>query len=330
MLQFSRRAFRVYNARRLMKAIIPVAGAGRRLQPLTAAQPKALLQVADRPVLGHILASIEAAGVTDIILVVGENSAAIEEYVRSEFPRIRLTLVLQEEPLGLGHAVWLTREAAAGDELLIVYGDTIVDADLAPALNTGADGAIGVHEVDDPRRFGVVVEEAGRITRLVEKPDEPVSHLAIVGVNCIRDSAALFDSLDCIVRENLRTRGEIQLTDAFQRMLDAGKHLVTFPIDEWHDCGTPEALLETNRRLLENLTHEPQGEGCEFVPPVYIAPTALVKDSKIGPHVAIAAGAQVQNCVLADCIVNQNARLADCTLTNRIVAYGEEVSNPAL
>ena len=312
-----------------MKAIIPVAGEGRRLQPLTAAQPKALLQVADRPVLGHILARVESAGVTDIILVVGENSAAIEEYVRSEFPRVRLTLVLQEEPLGLGHAVWLTREAAAGNELLIVYGDTIVEADLAPVLNTDADGAIGVREVENPRRFGVVVEEAWRITRLVEKPDEPVSRLAIVGVNCIRDSVALFDSLDYIVRENLRTRGEIQLTDAFQRMLDTGKRLVSFPVDRWHDCGTPEALLETNRYLLEDSAREQQGEGCEFTPPVYIAPTALVKDSKIGPHVAIAAGAQVRNCVLTDCIVNQNARLADCTLASRIIAYGEEVRNPA-
>ncbi len=305
-----------------------MAGAGRRLQPLTIAQPKALLQVADKPVLGHILARVESAGVADIILVVGENSAAIEEYVRSEFPRVRMTLVLQEEPLGLGHAIWLTREAAVGDELLIVYGDTIVDTDLSPALNTAADGAIGVREVDDPRCFGVVVEKAGRITHLVEKPDEPVSRLAIVGVNCIRDSAALFDSLDYIVGENIRTRGEIQLTDAFQRMLDAGKHLVTFRVDEWNDCGTPEALLETNRHLLEGSEHEPQGEGCEFTPPVYIAPTALVKDSKIGPHVAIAAGAQVRNCVLKDCIVNENARLADCDLTNRIIAYGEEVRRP--
>ncbi len=300
------------------------------MQPLTAVQPKALLQVADKPVLGHILARVESAGVTDVILVVSDRSAPIEDFVHSEFPRIRLTLVRQEEPLGLGHAVWLTREAAAGDELLIVYGDTIVYADLAPALNTDADGAIGVREVKDPRRFGVVIEESGRITRLVEKPDEPISHLAIVGVNCIRDSNALFDALDFIVRNNLRTRGEIQLTDAFQRMLDAGNRLVSFPIDKWHDCGTPEALLETNRHLLGKLTHKPQSEGCEFTPPVYIAPTASAKDSKIGPHVAIAAGVQVRNCVLKDCIVNENAQLNNCNLTNRIIAYSEEIHRPPL
>ena len=295
------------------------------MQPLTDAQPKALLQVADKPVLGHILARVESTGISDVILVVGEESTPIEHYVHSDFPDIRLELVHQKEPLGLGHAVWLTREAAAGDDLLIIYGDTIVDADLAPALNADADGAIGVREVDDPRRFGVVVEEAGCIVRLVEKPDEPVSHLAIVGVNCIRDSAALFDALDFIVSENLLTRGEIQLTDAFQRMLDAGKRLVSFPIDKWHDCGTPEALLETNRSLLARLTHEPQGKGCEFIPPVYVAPTATLKDSTLGPNVAIATGAQVQNCVLTDCIVNQNARLTDCSFASRIVAFGEEV-----
>ncbi len=111
-------------------------------------------------------------------------------------------------------------------------------------------------------------------------------------------------------------------------MLVAVKRLVSFPIDKWHDCGTPEALLETNRHLLDNLTHEPQGEGCEFSPPVYIAPTALVKDSKIGPHVAIAARAQVRNCMLIDCIVNENAQLNNCTLTNRVIAYGEEIHRP--
>ncbi len=311
-----------------MKAIIPAAGVGKRLRPLTSTLPKALVQVADRPIIGHILGFLQSSGVSRVVLVINPGGHAILEYAAQAFPEMQFEGVVQEDALGLGHAVWLTREVAPGEELLIVYGDTYVEADLAPALNTDADGAIGVREVEDPRRFGVVVMEGGRITRLVEKPDEPISHLAIVGVNYLRDSGGLFDALDYVMQKGIRTRGEIQLTDAFQRMLEVGKQLTSFPIEHWLDCGTPQTLLLTNRHLLAKLDHQPVGEGCSFIPPVYVAPRASVEHSVVGPNVTVAADAEVRNCVLRDCIVNEGAKLTNCNLADSAIGYGAVVHWP--
>jgi len=311
-----------------MKAIIPAAGVGRRLRPLTNTQPKALIQVADRPLIGHILSLVRDAGVQRVVLIMNPEGHAILDYGVRNFPELQFEGVIQDDPQGLGHAVWLTRDVAGRDELLIIYGDTYVEADLAPALNTSADGAIGVCEVEDPRRFGVVVVKDKRITGLVEKPEQPPSRLAIVGVNYIRDSEALFEALDFLMQKGIRTRGEVQLTDAFQRMVEQGKQLESFPIDGWFDCGTAETLLQTNRHLLARLGQQAVGERSSFVPPVFVDPTALVEDSVVGPNVTIAASAEVRSCVLKDSIVNEQARLTNCNLANSVIGYHAEVCWP--
>jgi glucose-1-phosphate thymidylyltransferase len=316
------------SARKPVKAIIPAAGSGKRLRPITSTLPKALVQVAHQPILGHILEHVQASGITRAVLVISPEGHAIVDYAIKAFPKMRFEAVVQENPKGLGHAVALTRDVAEGGELLIIYGDTIIEADLKPVLATDSDGAIGVREVEDPSRFGVVLEEDGRITKLVEKPKELISHLAIVGVNYIRDSVALYDALDYIMKEGVKTRGEYQLTDAFQRMLDVGRTLTSFPVEQWFDCGTAETLLETNRHLLTKMSHKPQGEGSTFIPPVYVDPSATVRHSVVGPNVTIGAGAMVENCVLRDCLVNGEARLTNCNLADSVIGYSAEVHWP--
>lgn len=316
------------SARKPVKAIIPAAGSGKRLRPITSTLPKALVQVAHQPILGHILEHLQASGITRAVLVISPEGHAIVDYAMKAFPQMRFESVVQENPKGLGHAVALTRDVAEGGELLIIYGDTIIEADLKPVLATTADGAIGVREVEDPSRFGVVLEEDGRITKLVEKPKELISHLAIVGVNYIRDSVALYDALDYIMKEGVKTRGEYQLTDAFQRMLEVGRTLVSFPVEQWFDCGTAGTLLETNRHLLTKMSHKPQGEGSTFIPPVFVDPSATVRHSVVGPNVTIGAGAEVENCVLRDCLVNGEARLTNCNLRDSVIGYAAEVHWP--
>jgi glucose-1-phosphate thymidylyltransferase len=316
------------SARKPVKAIIPAAGSGKRLRPITSTLPKALVQVAHQPILGHILEHVQASGITRAVLVISPEGHAIVDYAIKAFPKMRFEAVVQENPKGLGHAVALTRDVAEGDELLIIYGDTIIEADLKPVLATTSDGAIGVREVEDPSRFGVVLEEDGRITKLVEKPKELISHLAIVGVNYIRDSVALYDALDYIMKEGVKTRGEYQLTDAFQRMLDVGRTLTSFPVEQWFDCGTAETLLATNRHLLTKMSHKPQGEGSTFIPPVFVDASATVRHSVVGPNVTIGAGAMVENCVLRDCLVNGEARLTNCNLADSVIGYSAEVHWP--
>lgn len=302
-----------------MKAILPVAGIGSRLRPHTHTTPKALVHVAGKPILGHILDALIPVGVDEVVLVVGHLGNKIVDYVRSSYP-VRVHVVEQAEPKGLGHAIHLARQAVQPPEpILIVLGDTIFEADLKSALVKGK-SMIGVAEVPNPQNFGVVEAEGGRVVRLVEKPAHPKTNLAIVGVYYLVDSSKLFAALERIVREDVRTRGEIQLTDALQAMVEAGEEIGTFPVDSWLDCGSPEALLETNRRLLEgrSLT-PPQGDGVIFIPPVYVAPTAVVSHCIIGPYVSVADGAVVRRAVVRNTIINQGAEVQDILLTDSII-----------
>ena len=221
-----------------MWAVIPVAGSGTRLRPHTYTSPKPLFSVAGQPIIGHILDQLVSLGIRQIILVVGNMGEHIVEHVQQRGDFAAVVSVEQKEPLGIGHAISLVRSVVHDDPILVVYGDTIFQADLHPVVNSVEEGILGIKQVDDPHHFGVVVEENGRVTRLVEKPEGFVSDRAIVGVNFLRDSGWLFKCLDKLIAEDRRTWGEFQLTDALQLMVEQGAHLTTFPVEEWFDCGT--------------------------------------------------------------------------------------------
>lgn len=303
-----------------MKAILPVAGVGSRLRPQTHTVPKALVHVAGKPILGHILDSLQPAGVTEVVLVVGYLGEQIVDYVRSTYD-LKVQVVEQEERLGLGHAIFLTKDCVHADEpVLIVLGDTIVEADLVSVLQRGV-SAIGVREVDNPSNFGVVQLEDNRITKLMEKPKDPPTNLAVVGVYYIKNSDLLFRSLDEIIKEDIRMGGEYQLTDGLQRMIDAGEPIEVFNVDDWLDCGNPETLLATNRHLLATNGYTCHADRSDviIVPPVYIDPTATLENCLIGPYVSIATGAQVANALIRDSIVNEGAFVSDILLEHSLV-----------
>ncbi|MGQ0569479.1 MAG: sugar phosphate nucleotidyltransferase [Armatimonadota bacterium] len=311
-----------------MKAIIPVAGFGRRLRPHTHTQPKALMHVAGRPILGHILDELVAVGVSEAVLVVGHLGEKIEEYVKGRY-RIPVHFVEQTEALGNGHAIYVAREHLNGDGALIIMGDTIIKADLARVLAL-EESAIGIHEVDDPRRFGVVEVSNGRVSRLVEKPDIPPSNLAIVGVYLIRNPALLGRCLDRMVAERRQARGEYWLADALQMMVEAGEPMHTFRISGWYDCGTPEALLEANRDLLasERLPG-PVLPGSVVLAPSFVDPSAQIEGSVIGPFASIAEGARVVNSVIRDSIVNADAVVEGALLEHSIIGEHASVTGRA-
>ncbi len=308
-----------------IKAIIPVAGVGSRLRPHTHTTPKALIHVAGRPILAHILDDLERLGVTDVVLVVGHMSEHIRAYVDAHYAHLTRSYVDQPERLGLGHAVRLTRALVSGHPAFIVLGDTIFRADFSAVVN-GGESAIGVHEVEDPRRFGIVETKDGYASRLVEKPDQPTSNLAIVGVYYLTDSTLLFDALDTLVAKDIRTKGEYQLTDALQLMIEGGHRIRPFKVDGWYDCGKTETLLETNRELLESRGDAPgrAPAGTVIVPPVALDPTAVIEHSIIGPHVSIAARAVVREAVVKNSIVNEDA------VVERILLEGSVIGENAL
>ena len=304
-----------------IKAIIPAAGVGSRLRPHTHTTPKALIHVAGRPILAHILDDLERLGVTDVVLVVGHMSEAIREYVDTHYAHLNRSYVEQTERLGLGHAVGMARRFVVGHPVFIVLGDTIFRADFS-AVVEGGESAIGVHEVEDPRRFGIVETKDGVASRLVEKPDQPTSNLAIVGVYYVTDSNLLFRALDTLVEKDLRTKGEYQLTDALQLMIEQGHRIRPFKVDGWYDCGKTETLLETNRELLDHPStpgEVPALPGSVVIPPVSIDPTAVIESSIVGPHASIAARAVVKEAVVRNSIVNQDAVVEQILLEGSVI-----------
>lgn len=304
-----------------MKAVIPVAGYGTRLRPHTHTQPKALMHVAGKPILAHILDELVTFGVREFVLVVGYLGEKIEAYVRRRYAGLTLHFPVQEEPLGNGHAVYVAREHLDRGPVIVLFGDTVIKGDLAGLVRSETSVA-GVKEVEDPRRLGVVELDArGDVVRFVEKPEVPPSNLALIGIYYIRRADRLAAALERLVREDRRARGEYWLTDAMQLLVDDGERVRPFPVDQWYDCGTAEALLRANRDLLDlgppgpALAHDTS----TVLPPSYVSPDAEIHGSIIGPHVSIAEGARVVHSVIRDSIINANADVEDALLEHSLV-----------
>ncbi len=300
-----------------MHAIIPVAGVGTRLRPHTYTLPKVLLNVAGKPILGHILDKLQSEGVTSATIIVGYMGDLVEQYVRDNYS---LECRFVEQPIreGLGHSIYLAKESLGDEPVLIILGDTIFEVDLRPVL-TGEYSALGVKPVEDARRFGVVELKDGFAERLIEKPDVPPTNLAIVGLYFIRNARLLAECLAELVENDRRTRGEYQLTDALQMMIERGERFSTFPVEGWFDCGKPETLLETNRHLLDRESQAQPLDGVVINPPVHIAPTARISNAIIGPYATVAAGAVVCNAMVADSIIGDDAVVEHAMLTGSIV-----------
>jgi glucose-1-phosphate thymidylyltransferase len=300
-----------------MRAIIPVAGFGSRLRPHTYTLPKVLLNVAGKPILGHIMDKIIRDGFTEATLVVGYLGEQVAEYVRSNY-QIKLDIVEQEERKGLAHAIHIARHTIGTDPVLIILGDTIFDVDLKPVL-AGTHSAIGVKHVDDPRRFGIAEIAGGMVTKLVEKPEHPTSNNAIVGLYWITRPADLLASIDVIMKKDKKTKGEFQLTDALEEMRSSGAKIATFNVDGWYDCGKPETLLATNRHLLDFASSEYHRPDVVVIPPVFISPKAVITGSVIGPYATIADGVQISDSIVRNSIVGEEAKVVMALLENSIV-----------
>ena len=299
-----------------MKAVIPVAGKGTRLRPHTHTIPKPLVNVAGKPILAHIIDDLLAAGVDAMAFVV--DSETIPDWVRRTYPDLNAVFVSQPTPDGLGGAIHRTRDFGTGGPLLILLGDTIVRADFRSIVARDAN-LIGVKHVDDPRRFGVCLVQDDHITGMIEKPATPVSNLAVVGIYRFRDATPLYDALDENVRQGIRTRGEFQLTDALQKMIERGIDMRTTPIEGWFDCGTIETLLATNRFLLDERGERAERPGNLIVPPVAIHESATLVDSIVGPHVSIAQGARVERSIVRNSIIHDEATVENAILDASVI-----------
>ena len=300
-----------------MKVIIPVAGYGSRLRPHTFSTAKALLHVAGKPILSHVLAPIIALNPEEVVFVIGFRGDEIQEYVEQNFS-FTSRFVRQDKLLGLGYAVSLGLSVIPDGPVLILLGDTIVEVDLGKFAAAG-DNVLGVREVPDPHRFGIAEIQNNHILSLEEKPVNPKSNFAIVGLYYFHNSRKLRHALDEHVRSGVTNRGEVQFTDALEQLLLSGEKFTPFEIDSWHDCGKKETVIETNRYLLDKLAPPTTYNGSTIIPPVFIAPGAIVTNCVLGPYVAISEGAVIQHSVVRNTIVGPDAQIQDAVLDNSLI-----------
>lgn len=307
-----------------MKAIIPVAGIGKRLRPQTLNIPKALLNVAGKPILGHIVDSLLGMGVTELIPIVGYKGNLIREYLAGAYD-VPITFVEQKEQKGIAHAVSLARPYADGAELIIILGDTIIKTDFNRIPKEGS-CVLGVREVSDPQRFGICEVEGGVIRKIVEKPEHPKGNLALIGLYYFIDSSPLFQACRDVIDGKIMTKGEYQITDALQLMIERGTEFRPYRIDGWYDCGKVETLLETNRILLEDTKTTAACDGCIIIPPCHIDAKSTITHSIIGPYVSVAKGCEIRNAIIENSILNEGSSIENVVLEGSVVGAFAEVA----
>lgn len=306
-----------------MKVVIPLAGRGTRLRPHTYVTPKPLLRVAGKPVLAYILDDLERLGVEEVIFITGYLGDVIESWVRTNYAGLRCRFVVQQVQDGTAGAVRLA-EPYIDQDFLVIFVDTVFDADLSVLRAQPADvgGLIFVKRVEDYRRFGVVVTDAeGYMERIVEKPQEPISHLASIGLQYVRDWRLLFEGIEATMKAAPGVGGEYYLTDAFQYMVDRGSRIAIREAAGWYDCGKLETLLSTNRHLLESgrALMPDGGRGVRIHEPVRIAAGVELEDVELGPNATVGEGSVLRRCVLEDTIVGERTTIEDARLHDSLI-----------
>ena len=301
-----------------MKIVLPVAGNGIRLRPYTENLPKCLLPVAGKTIIDWIVDDALFLKPSETVFITGYKAPVVDEFLKQKPEWGAVRTVVQSNPQGLGEAISLALPYVNDDEpLLIILGDTLFEADLS-ILEKATENILYTFKVEDPKRFGVAVTDAnGHIERLVEKPQEFVSDEAIVGIYYIKDVKALKEALGYLMQNDIRTKGEFQLTDALERMIQNGCKFRTAPVQKWLDCGLVETLLSTNAHILKrNAEVVPQFEGSEIVEPCHIGKNVVIKNSKVGPNVSVG-----DNCVI------ENSEISNAILWDGVKVSGQKVAD---
>lgn len=311
-----------------MRIIVPMAGMGKRMRPHTLTTPKPLIPVAGKPVVQHLVEDIIRMcnqKVEEIAYVVGRFGEEAEKNLLAiaESLGARGSIHYQDTPLGTAHAI-LCAESALKGPVVVAFADTLFSADFR--MDPGSDGVIWVKQIEDPRQFGVVKTGAdGVITDFVEKPQEFVSDLAIIGIYYLQDGENLRAELQYLIDNDIRDKGEYQLTNALENMKAKGKRLKAGKVDEWLDCGNKDATVYTNLRILEmkypnnHIASSAKVLNSVIIPPCYIGEGVSIEDSIIGPHATLGAHTRIQHSLVKNSIVREHVQLKHAAIDNSIL-----------
>ncbi len=305
-----------------MKAIIPAAGIGTRLRPHTFTNPKVMLNVAGKPIIAHIVDRLITAGITELSIIVGYMNQVVENYFKKNYS-IQCKFPIQKEMKGLGHAILQALDDSE-EPAMIILGDTIIETDYKK-LVVNDKNIMAVVKVDNPRRFGIVeIDKEDNIERMVEKPDNPKSDLAIAGIYLVRSQKLLKKAIEKLIDEDIKTRGEYQITDALQILIDEGENIQAMLIDDWYDCGTEETLLSTNKYLLSKIPKiEKTFPNSILKENVFIGENVEITNSIIGPNVSLGNGSKIKNSIISNSIINRKTQISNKLMDKSII--GESV-----
>ena len=308
-----------------------MAGFGTRLRPLTWSKPKPLVPLAGRTVLDHVLDMFHSAPNFDsaeFVFILGPTMGdQIRDYVAAHYPDRHVDYAIQPEMIGQSDAFWQAREYLHGP-MLMAFSDTLIEKDFSFIANERKDIVAVVKPVPDPRRFGVAeVDDSGAVTKLIEKPKDLSNNLALVGCYYFKEAEDLISAIEEQMVKNISLNGEYYLVDAINILLERDFQMGTESVDIWLDAGTIEAIMATNRYLLEHNRDNSDDlsplEDTVILPPVNIHPDAKVTSSTVGPHVSIASGAVIQGSTLKDVIIGIDTHITDSQLFTSMV--GENV-----
>jgi glucose-1-phosphate thymidylyltransferase len=304
-----------------MKVIIPLAGKGTRLRPHTYVVPKPMLKIAGKPVMSYIMDDLARLGnIDEVIYITGHLKDRVEAYARKQYP-MHASFIEQTVQDGTAGAVALAK-SHIDQPVLIVFVDTIFDADLSIINRSTDDGIIWTKVVEDYQRFGVVVTDKNDyMTRIVEKPSEPISKRANIGLYYIKNWRLMYEGIDWVLTQP-KNKGEYYLTDAFQYMIDHGAKIKVIDVAAWYDAGKLDTLLETNRAMLERgHARRPTGntDGSRIIDPVYIEDGVTITNSTVGPNVSIGAGTVIDGSTVRDTIVGNKTTIRTSVLSDSLI-----------
>ena len=305
-----------------------MAGMGKRMRPHTLTTPKPLIPIAGKPMVQRIVEDITKVcdeKVDEIAFVVGRFGKEAEDNLIkvAESLGAKGSIFYQDQPLGTAHAIMCAKECVTG-KVVIAFADTLFKADFK--MDSSQEGIIWVQKVDDPKPFGVVKLDASNvITDFVEKPQEFISDLAIIGIYYFKDGEYLRRELQYLLDNDIKEKGEYQLTNALENMKAKGTKFTPGKVTEWLDCGNKDATVHTNQRILEFLkdtgtvskTHK--SINSKIIDPCFIGENVQLINSTVGPHASIGEGSVIENSTVTNCIIQTNSKIKNAELSNSMI-----------
>jgi len=300
-----------------MKIILPTAGKGTRLRPLTLTKQKSLIPLAGKTPLGHIIDRLLPLNPDMLIFIVDKNGQQIRDYISKTYPDLTIPVkyLIQEEQKGTGHAVWVARDLIEEkDDVLVVFNDCIAIADLTE-LN---DSTILCNKTDHPEDFGILQIENNQIKKIIEKPKDNIGNLAVIGMYYFKNGRALMESLDKLIKQKFET--EIYINYAIHDLIEKGEKFIPLEADEWLDCGTPENLLRSNAYLLSH-GHQKKADGINLtiIPPVFIGENCELVEATIGPDVSIGNNTEIRNTKIINSIIGNDVKIEKSEIVESII-----------